>query len=765
MRPLTLVLALHAHQPYGEEDAVIARAVEAAYRPLIEALHSFPTVKVALRLGGILPEWLDAHDRPLLARLGALVERGQVEMLTGSHYGAVLHVLPERDAIGQIQLHSMWLERRLGAKARCVALDEGAWDGCLPRLLARAGASLVLLDEGLVRGAGTSGLVEGWYVTEREGAAVGVMPTDRRTSAMMPWASPRSVFLDLQRRAAEGRTTIVAAMPAERFGVWPHSLRWCWSRERGWVRRFLELLVQQDFWLRLSLPTALFHTQRPSGRVFPASGTPPEAGEAALDPEDARAFVALQRAASEGDPRVLAAEPWLEGPPWEAFLVRYDEANRLHKHMLRTSQGIQDVRRALIERHKGSQAIEKVQAQLEPAVLDLLRAQGAAAMHAGPGGGLYRGELRHAAWAALMRADQVVIGLRAAPPRVRVHVADHDCDGQREVLIETPGLYALVRPAAGGALGELGIWGLGNLLNTLARRDELWHDELAADSRLPALVEDDDETTAPNSDEADTVTPGSDEPTAGGLTGETATGPLAPLQHLLPRPPPLPPLHADLERLLGIDRHRRAAFQVHVLGKQTTLANLRLGQHPQLGDFLDRPWQLISAEDQDGEEATVALAREGVILDGDQQHLVRISKLFRFFHDRDDVEVHLEVTNRLAEPFQVRLGVEINLNLDGQRGQGRYVEVPGHGIVGLESADAFHEIEEAHLVLADLHRRVRIQASPGAHLYVWPVETPARTRLGYVSAFQGTCLLFAWDLSLWGAERSAFDLSLSVEHE
>ena len=56
MRAITVVICLCAHQPLGADDAVIARAVQLAYRPLIAALWDNEHVAVALRISGALPE-------------------------------------------------------------------------------------------------------------------------------------------------------------------------------------------------------------------------------------------------------------------------------------------------------------------------------------------------------------------------------------------------------------------------------------------------------------------------------------------------------------------------------------------------------------------------------------------------------------------------------------------------------------------------------------------------------------------------------------
>lgn len=766
MRPLSLLIIVHHSQPLGEADDVVARAVEAAYRPLLEALWAFPKVKLAMRLAGALPDWLDRNDRPFLDRLKALVARGQVEMLGGPHWGAPLHAVPERDAVGQILTHDSWLNERLGARGRAVWLPDGAWDGTVPRTLARAGATLTFLDDGLARGAGGADGPDGWFVAEREGACVGVVPVSRRLSSHLPWMGPRQLMAALQEKASAGRRHVAVSIAGEQLGVHPHSARWCWARERGWIRRLFDALEANDYWLRLVLPTAVLHQSRPAGVVCPTAATPPEFGLSALPVRDARALARLIRGAEDRLAPLSELRPWITGPPWEATLVRYDEANRLHKRTLRTSALLHQTRRKLKDRGDPMGACQIP--ALEQARQDLFSAQGAELYHSASGGGLLRADLRHRAWVAVLRAERALHVAAGEHERLRHEVADHDCDGQREVSVTSGHLSAVVRPAGGGSLVELGLWGVGNLINTLSRREELWHDELEGESLLPMLIEE-SEVHAEVIDDEDAEDEVTQPSTLSGPGGESAgdaesiTDAFSSIGGSSTPRPSLPVLEPDLDRQLFVDRHRRVAFQDRFLGEQTTLDNLRRGQHPELGDFHDSAWQLLDVED-DGAEVSVKLSREGVCLEGDRQRLVGLSKRFLFQRDRAGLDVHYEITNRLPDPFRGRFAVEINLNLD-DRVLDRYLEVVGVGPFPLDHAFEEEGVKEVHWVLRDRHRRVRLTLGAPARLFHYPVTVPVRSRLGYSSGFQGTALVLAWDLSLWGGEKTQATVSLEVETE
>src|SRR5512135_2975049 len=103
MNKLHLSLAINTNQPVGNFDWVFENAARLAYEPMISALERHPGVRLALHYSGPLRDWLFEHQPSLLARVRALVERGQVEMLTGGYYEPILISLPDADKKGQLK--------------------------------------------------------------------------------------------------------------------------------------------------------------------------------------------------------------------------------------------------------------------------------------------------------------------------------------------------------------------------------------------------------------------------------------------------------------------------------------------------------------------------------------------------------------------------------------------------------------------------------------------------------------------------------------
>ena len=77
MRPVTLVLIVHDHQPVGNFDGVFRTAYDDAYAPFLAFLERHPRMRLALHTSGPLLQWIGLHAREYLVRLRGLVERGQ----------------------------------------------------------------------------------------------------------------------------------------------------------------------------------------------------------------------------------------------------------------------------------------------------------------------------------------------------------------------------------------------------------------------------------------------------------------------------------------------------------------------------------------------------------------------------------------------------------------------------------------------------------------------------------------------------------------
>ena len=144
--PVSLLMAIHCHQPVGNFDFVFEQAFRQSYQPFLDVLERHPTVRLALHYSGSLLDWLMAKQPQFLRRVRRLVAAGQVEMLASGYYEPILPLIPEEDRQGQIALMQRALHRHFGTTASGLWLAERVWEPELPVTLTAAGIRYTTLD-------------------------------------------------------------------------------------------------------------------------------------------------------------------------------------------------------------------------------------------------------------------------------------------------------------------------------------------------------------------------------------------------------------------------------------------------------------------------------------------------------------------------------------------------------------------------------------------------------------------------------------------
>jgi alpha-amylase len=736
---LHLLLVIDHRLPFGSSPEVFEAANARAWQPLAQELFRASGVRVALHYSGAVLDWLETNNYALLTNVREMVGRGQVEVVGGPRHDTVIHSVPSRDIQGQIKEHSKNIERLCGQRPRGLILPKGAWDPVIPRTLARTDMAYALLDQRLVQAGGHSA-IDGWCITEREGQSMALFPTDERMRLFFPWGSPKQLFIELHKRMNSGQELLSVVIPALWLGMVPGSQRRCW--EKRWVLALLRGLRSQSAWLKTVLPTGFLERQRPAARVYPCAGVPSEVSLSGM-PEDAGIlYESLQHTLSRGDDPVLNdASRWLLGAPWDAVLTRNDAANRLHKYSLRVSNQVarlqKRVERSLLPRDEWDALREQLY-------------QGQGADYLDSRGGLRDARLRHFAWQALTTADCHARRLLGRLDRLQFKLMDVESEGEDAVEVVSPSYRVLIRPNAGGSISALQIWGMGNLVNTFARQRETWFRSLEQSTRLPALVQSEDS-------ESPGVVIDADPTDVSELHDGSTPQPW-------PALPELPPLEGLSDAMLTRDKHRRLLFQDHFLSPQTTLANLVLGQYPEVGDFMDAPYQLIRAEREDQDDVVVTLAKDGLVSVGKHQRLVRIDKRYHFRAASDSIHLEYQISNRYQEPIQTRFAVELNINLDGQINSQRFMLMGSdRRRIGMKRVGSRGDVKQMSVVWEDLKFRLQISSSIPAEAFFFPVFSPIRHPYGYLHGYQNTCIFLVWPMEMWGAEHKLLELVVSTD--
>jgi len=475
------ILGFHCHQPLGNFDEVMLEAATKAYLPLLRALEAHPGVKVVLHFSGCLLEWADAKAPEVIDRAGTLVARGQAELLGGGFHEPLLPIIPEADAIAQIEALRGWIGGRFGVKARGVWLAERVWEPTLAATLSRAGVEYLPVDDTHLLGAGLDAAdLAGPWRTGEDGASVVLYPIREALRYLIPF-EPVAASIDWLRRLGETRADALAVMAddGEKFGVWPGTSEWVFGQ--GWLEAFLSALEENRSWLRTTTFAERHDERRPIGSIHVPAASYFEMGEWALPVGAGRALrESVAQLRKEG--RFETMRPFLKGGNWRYFLTKYPEAGHRLDRVRALSAAIesaavtQAAREAASGRPTGG-ASEK----LAPAREALWRSECNCSYWHGVFGGIYLPFLRDAAESALVRARRLYEErTRPSGPWLTVTPAGGRSGALGRLRLDNPSLGLTADAGLGGALLDLEFKPLDvNAVAVVPRREEIYHDELA----------------------------------------------------------------------------------------------------------------------------------------------------------------------------------------------------------------------------------------------------------------------------------------------
>lgn len=452
--PLRFAFGVHFHQPVGNFDHVFEQHVRDVYRPFLERLVERDFLPLTVHISGPLLEWLETHHAALLDRIGVLAADGRLELLLSGFYEPVLAALPREDRLEQIHWMRQAIERRFGVAATGLWLTERVWEPELAADLAQAGVRYALVDDRhfLISGFAPAQLHAPFW-TESDGKSVALFPIDERLRYLIPFKPPADTAAYLRELRERGAPLAVLADDGEKFGGWPGTREWVY--DRGWLAQFLEAMgaLVAGGEIRLTTLAAALAAVPSGGIAYLPTASYREMEGWALPPEAATRLARLER--DLGADRLAGPDGALiRGAHWRNFLVRYPEANRMHKKMQAVS--------ALCRRRGDPPEARRA----------VGRAQCNDAYWHGVFGGLYLPHLRRAVWHNLARAER---DLRRGEPLAVEHL-DLDGDGFEEIWVHSAAFSALVSPRRGAALEEYTLFEPGiNFADVLTRRREAYH--------------------------------------------------------------------------------------------------------------------------------------------------------------------------------------------------------------------------------------------------------------------------------------------------
>jgi len=691
MARFKLAIGIHNHQPVGNFQAVFEEAHQKAYLPFLTLLREYPAIRLSLHQSGILWRWQRESHPEFFRLVGDLVDRGQVELMTGGFYEPILPAIPERDACGQIKKQTAYLRDHFDVDATGFWPPERVWEPHLPKVLAAAGVKFLPIDDTHFLYAGFEpDQLSGPFITEHEGASVKLLPIRHRLRYQIPFGKVDEIIADLRQAADRNPDDMVVyADDGEKFGIWPETSRHCY--DNGWLVQFFDALVANSDWLEV-VPLGEAAQLPPVGRAYLPAASYPEMLQWSLPPAAHIEFERLEAWLKDQDQWERFGR-FVRGGFWRSFLVKYEEANLMHKKMLAVSAKLQEFDRSEPEHPE----------QADRARDRLYAGQCNCPYWHGVFGGLYLPHIRQAVYSNLIEADTILDQLLKRPTLL-VEVRDYDTDGADDIVVATDTVTAVFKPSRGATLVHLGLKKHHfDPTDTMTRRREAYHlrsnrvDENAADRRTRSVHE-----------------------------------------RLLARDP-------DLKGQLIEDWYLKRCFIDHFFTDDVDFDRFAAGKYGEEGDFIVEPYQYDG--DTDG---AISFSRKGHLWRASGVVRLDVRKRFHFRAGSENIGITYELSCPDGQDLKVNFGIENNFNFQAGHAEDRFILVDGrrHNNSYLDSPGRHYEARSYALI--DQYRDLGLAVTSNRPGQVWhlPIRTVSLSENGFEEVYQGTTVVTVYHLAL-----------------
>ncbi|HCJ66882.1 MAG TPA: 4-alpha-glucanotransferase [Elusimicrobia bacterium] len=712
MKKIYFLFGIHNHQPIGNFPEIFEKAYQKAYAPFIEVLLRHPLIKLNFHCSGILWEWLKEHHPEFLDRVKKLLKDRRLELLTGGYYEPILPVIPDRDKFGQIAKQTKFLKEEFGITASGVWLAERVWEPHLAKSLAESKIEYTIVDDTHFLSAGIHPEdLTGYFLTEEEGETLRIFPISQRLRYLIPFGIPEEI-IEYLRSYSERKEDIGLTIidDGEKFGIWPETHKHVYGD--GWLDKFFTLLEANADWL-ISMTFSEYLDQfSPRGRIYLPTAAYFEMSEWAIP--NIRIGEDFSRVLKNLDvlPGVVKEKlrPFLKGGFWRNFLVKYPEANNIHKKMLYVSEKVNKAVESVKCKVKGKEStLTPYTLHLTPQIqqaLDLLYAgQCNCAYWHGVFGGLYLPHLRQAVYRNLIKAEDIVNSL-IKKEKIHSDLIDFNCDGKEELIVETSTYNLYFDLAQGGTLFEWDFIPAGvNLVNVLTRRSEVYHKHLQ-------------EYLKERPKESETVK------TIHELVKVKEEG---------------------LENYLFYDWYNRNCLIDHFLHPHTSWDDFRKCQYGEQGDFVNQSYNLEVKKGKN--QIKIHFRRRGVVWSGEEKIPLSLEKEI-VVDNSALIQVNYRLGNFSTSVIGIWFACEFNLALSEKIDDGGELLVK----------NSWERIDENQKM------KIRFDFPKPVNVWYYPLETVSSSESGFERTYQGTIFLPHWKLNIKPDKTWSTSFSITVEH-
>ncbi|MHA1267451.1 MAG: alpha-amylase/4-alpha-glucanotransferase domain-containing protein [Candidatus Helarchaeota archaeon] len=473
-KTLNFPIVFHFHQPVGNFSHVIESAYQRSYLPLVQTLDNYQKVKAGLHFSGYLLEWLVEHHPEFIDLLGTMCDRKQIEFIGGAYYEPIIAMIPDEDKLGQINLLRDYIKDLFNVEVQGFWLAERVWEPHLPKILEDANLKYILIDDNHLRMNGLSEEETFYtYITEEQGAEVIVVPINEPLRYMTPWKPIKHTLEYLTQHASTEPERIICLIDdAEKFGLWGSTHEICFKTGfdgTPWMDKLFSM-IERNPWIKSLTLQEYFELYRPRGLIYMPSTSYDKMARWVLPTPERKGLERLRKLA-EGKKLEHWQEilKYLKGTGfWRQFLIKYYEANNMHKKMLYIRQKLR-----WFESEWGRDELTL------KALRMIYKAQANDPYWHGQFGGVYFAFMRANIYNYLIEAEKIIekafeqMGRQITPAIVPL---DIDKDGRVEILMETSLITMYLDPFRGGTAFEIDHKEKNvNILNTFQRREEAYY--------------------------------------------------------------------------------------------------------------------------------------------------------------------------------------------------------------------------------------------------------------------------------------------------
>jgi len=341
-------------------------------------------------------------------------------------------------------------------------------------------------------------------------------------------------------------------------------------------------------------------------------------------------------------------------------------------------------------------------------------------------GGLYLPHLRHAIYENLIKAEVLYDRkIHREKEWIETERLDFNGDGDEEVILKNTETVLLFS-SRGGSLLEMDDRSKAfNILGTLARRKEGYHQKL-----LESLEQ-------ASTDEV----PATKTRTIHEIFDSREKG---------------------LDQYLHFDDYRRGSFLDHFIAESMDFESFRRCQYQEEGDFIKEPYRIEVR--RKGRDQEVFFSRLGNLLTNGKRDPIKIEKSFSIPVRGKVAKASYQVGYE-GEKRKVNFGIELNINLLAGDAPDRYYDIRGHQLEDrkLASIGELEDVSEIQLVDEWVGMKVVLKTDRNCNLWRFPVETVSLSESGFERIYQGSCLLLYWPLDLEPGRQFEFNVELGIQ--